>query len=138
LGSVANEGRTCSAREIAMMNLDDPLDCPECGSAGSVYREFCEICDAEFGEVCAEEPSAGRSRRAAVPPVRRLMHPSIPLRFSDVVRELREIAELASQAVEVEGTKLAAACRRAESLLYVLRAQFLQDVVLADRPARAL
>jgi hypothetical protein len=67
-----------------------------------------------------------------------MVHPSIPLRFTDVVEELREIADLASAAVEVEGSKLAAACRRAESLLRVLRAQFLQDVVLTGARTRAV
>ena len=115
------------------MKREELLDCPECGSAGSVYQDFCDICDAEFGEMSG--PDSAGARRPLGPPAR-MLHPSIPLRFSDVVKELREIAELASAAVEVEGTKLAAACRRAESLLRVLRAQFLQDVVLSD--ARAL
>jgi hypothetical protein len=48
------------------------------------------------------------------------LHPSIRFPFTDVVEELRAIAELASQAVEVEGSLLAMACRRAESLLRVL------------------
>jgi hypothetical protein len=119
-----------------MLRLDEPLDCPECGSAGSVYRDFCEICDAEFGETCSPE-SAGPIIQQASPaawPNTRIVHPSIPVRFTDVVNELREISELASAAIEVEGSKLAAACRRAESLLRILRAQFLQEVVL-DRTA---
>jgi hypothetical protein len=111
----------------------EPFDCPECGSAGSAYRDFCEICEVEFGELCSPEAA---SLRAALSPHSspRLLHPSIPLRFSDVIRELQEIAAMASAAVEVEGTKLASACRRAESLLRVLRAQFLQDVALDRLP----
>lgn len=118
-----------------MLRLDEPLDCPECGSAGTVYRDICEICDAEFGETRSPE-SAGPAMQAspAVWPNTRILHPSIPVRFTDVVNELREISELASAAIEVEGSKLALACRRAESLLRILRAQFLQEVVL-DRTA---
>ena len=113
----------------------EPLDCPECGSAGSVHRDFCEICEAEFGELCS--PEAADLSTGFGPPARhggRVLHSSIPLRFSDVIRELQEIAAMASAAVEVEGTKLASACRRAESLLRVLRAQFLQEVALDDSP----
>ena len=33
------------------MKREELLDYPECGSAGSVYRDVCEICDAEFGEM---------------------------------------------------------------------------------------
>ena len=124
-----------------MKVLDEPFDCPECHSAGSIYRDVCEICDAEFGE--SFDDAGGQEGEetgwtAGDRPAPRMLHPSVPLRFADVVNELREIAELASAAVEVEGTKLAAACRRAESLLRVLRAQFLQDVVLSDARARAL
>lgn len=89
------------------------LDCPECGSAGSVHRWACEICETE----------------PRTPP---LLHPSIPLRFADVIRELRAIAELASGPGIPDGPTLSGACRRAESLLLVLRRQFLQDVVLGD------
>lgn len=114
-----------------MMALDEPLDFTECGSARSVYRDFCEVCDAEFGELCGE----GSDARPVMPVGRpwletRMLHPSLPVRFTDVVNELKEIADLASAAAEVEGSKLAAACRRAESLLRVLRAQFMQEVVL--------
>jgi hypothetical protein len=112
----------------------EPLDCPECGSAGSVFRDFCQICEAEFGELCGPESSDPASAMSAQ--CRRILHPSIPLRFSDVIRELQEIAAMASTAVDVEGTKLASACRRAESLLRVLRAQFLREVAL-DRPIGA-
>ena len=101
------------------MALDRPLDCPECSSAGSVTTDFCEVCYAEVGEF-----GGLGSLRDRLP-----LHPSIRLRFTDVVEELRSIAELAAQAVEVEGSRLAAACRRAESLLRVLRLQFMDDVV---------
>ena len=87
-------------------------------------------------------PSEG-SPDASDPPLpaafggRPLLHPSIPLRFTDVIEELREIAALAGAAVEVEGSRLSRACQRAESLLRVLRAQFLDDVVTdGARPVR--
>ena len=57
-----------------------------------------------------------------------MLHPSVPLRFADVIMELRVIAAGAS-AQEGEDSPVAQACRRAESLLRVLRAQFLDDVV---------
>jgi len=44
-------------------------------------------------------------------------HPSIRFRFTDVVEELTALGELASKALELEGSRLAVACRRAESLL---------------------
>jgi hypothetical protein len=99
--------------------MDRPLDCPERSSAGSVTRDFCEVCYAEIGEVGA---MGGLSERLP-------LNPSIRVRFTDVVEELSSIAELAAQAVEVEGWRLAAACRRPESLLRVLRRQFMDDVV---------
>jgi hypothetical protein len=71
----------------------------------------------------------GTDDAAATGPV---VHPSIPLRFADVVRELEEIAEMASESTPVEGGRVAEACRRAGSLLRVLRAQFFQDVVAWD------
>ena len=58
-----------------------------------------------------------------------MLHPSIPLRFADVIEELRAIAEQAADDEGQEGSRVALACRRAESLLWVLRAQFLNDVV---------
>jgi len=118
------------------MAIERPLDCPECSSAGSVSREFCEVCYAEVGEYCepggADISFMGESSMAALPGLldgRPALHPSIRFRFTDVVEELRAIAELASQAAEVEGSCLAMACRRAESLLRVLRMQFMEDVV---------
>ena len=61
-----------------------------------------------------------------------LLHPSIPLRFADVLEELRRIARMALSDDVVEADAVATACRRAESLLLVLRRQFMQDVVLGD------
>jgi hypothetical protein len=66
------------------------------------------------------------------------LHPSIRFRFADVVEELRAIAELASQAVEVEGSRLAEACIRAESLLRILRLQFLDDIGIGEGQKQAV
>ena len=116
-----------------MITLDRPADCPECGAAGSVSRDLCEICFADVGELSWPKETAARSFSVPPPPAaaggKPLLHPSIPLRFTDVIEELREIAALAGAAVEVEGSRLSRACQRAESLLRVLRTQFLDDVV---------
>lgn len=124
-----------------MITIDRPLDCPECSSAGSVVRDFCEVCYAEIGEFCEPQDVTFVSG-SDLPPLmvdpRPPLHPSIRFRFTDVVEELRAIAELASQAVEVEGSRLAAACNRAESLLKVLRLQFLEDIGVGDTPRGAV
>lgn len=104
-----------------MVAATGPLNCPECGAAGSVYHDFCEVC---YADVEATHP----------PFPRLLLHPSIPLRFSDVIEELRAIADLASGLGDAAGGRVAAACRRAESLLTVLRRQFLNEVVFEDQP----
>ena len=115
--------------------IEQPLDCPECDSAGSVIGDHCGICYAEIGEFGAP----GGVFPAWVSDVvslrfdpRPALHPSIRFRFADVVEELRAIAELASQAVEVEGSRLAAACNRAQALLEILRLQFLDDMGIGD------
>ncbi len=122
------------------MAIEQPLDCPECNSAGSVTRDFCEVCYAEFGEI--SRPAGARLALENSHPEpgsegRPVLHPSIRFRFTHVVEELQAISELASQAVEVEGSRLAAACRRAESLLRVLRLQFLEDIGVGERQRRA-
>lgn len=97
-------------------------DCLWCGSAGSVQSGTCQIC------LTGGEPAI----RAGKP----LLHPSIPLRFADVVRELEEIVGAAGAEAEVGAERLAAACLRAQSLLRILRLQFLDDVVYArERPS---
>lgn len=65
------------------------------------------------------------------------LHPAIRLRFADVVEELRAIGAMASKAVEVEGSRLAMACARAESLLRILRLQFMDDIGNGEREGRA-
>ena len=89
------------------------LDCPECGSAGSIARWMCEICEAD-----------------AIPA--RIPHPSIPLRFADVIVELDAIASTAADMDVLDRVAVVGACRRAESLVGILRRQFLDDVVHAD------
>src|SRR5436190_2965067 len=72
----------------------------------SVYRDFCEVCDAESR---GPGPAGG------------------PLRFTEVVDEIQRAAALASRR---EAPEVAAACRRLERLLVALRPQLLSDVVL--------
>lgn len=104
------------------------IDCVECGSAGSVDREFCEVCYAEppeaippgIASASADLPPAGPARARGVPPE--------GLRFSDVIEELSAVATLAAS-VE-DGEMLAAACGRAEGLVRALRDQFLEDLGL--------
>jgi len=60
-----------------------------------------------------------------------MLHPSIPLRFVDVIEALRAISRLAAEGAELEWERVAAACRRAESLLVLFRRPFLEDVVAA-------
>ena len=55
----------------------------------------------------------------------------------DVLEELRAIGEMASQTVEVEGSRLAIACARAESLLRILRLQYMDDIGIGEREKRA-
>jgi hypothetical protein len=55
-----------------------------------------------------------------------------PVRFSDVIAELRAIAALAGSASASTGAEIAGACFRVESLLTLLREQFMRDVVLGQ------
>jgi hypothetical protein len=55
-----------------------------------------------------------------------------PLRFADVIEELRAAALLATGPVSPES--VTAACRRLEELLGRLRLQFLADVGLSEPP----
>lgn len=104
-------------------------DCSECGAAGSVVSSVCQACGADL------DPLARRT--ATIDPAAPMLHPSIPMRFVDVIDELRTIASMATQAGQVQGAAVAAACRRAESLLLVLRRQFLEDVCDVPSSGRA-
>jgi hypothetical protein len=105
---------------MAEMLGTEPVDCPECGSAGSVDGDFCQVCYADVD----------------VP--RRMLHPSVQPRFSYVIDELRQIGAQAAEAGSPYGWRIANACRRAESLLFVLRRHFLQEVVLGEEPPWAV
>jgi hypothetical protein len=125
--------------------LLEPVDCPECGSAGAVDGDFCQVCYADVDARIAgadrltEAVSASPAHSdAASVPGQPLLHPSIPPRFSNVIEELREIGTQALEAGTTQGWRIAAACRRAESLLFVLRRHFLQEVVLGDQPPSAI
>jgi hypothetical protein len=119
--------------EEAERRGDTLMDCPECQSAGSVSGDICEVCYAELGEF----PGVQRRSESSLDLLaemgfldRRLLHPSIPLRFVDVIAELERIAAMAGGSSAPSPAEVRTACRRAQSLLWVLRRQFLQDVCL--------
>ena len=104
--------------------VEEPLplrDCPECGAAGSVLTDFCEVCYAEFGEGAADLPPAVSEPH------------EVPYRMADVVSEIKAIGLLA--AATAPDRELGEACARAERLLRGLRRQFVADVILGH-PAR--
>ncbi|SRR6266542_3373048 len=68
--------------------LNEPRDCPDCLSAGSVHGSWCQVCLAELVD-----------------------QPVLPLRFADVIEELRAIALMASDGGLADGHRVAAACR---------------------------
>ena len=111
--------------------MTEPTDCPECGSARSVERGLCQVCYAEFGETgAADLPPA-----ASIPleEVVRARLVDAPLRFSDVIQELRAMVALAAArepaALEIVG-------RRAEAMVARLRRQFLQELGIQQRAPR--
>jgi hypothetical protein len=107
--------------------------CPECRSAGAVVRLRCQICDAETpGEATPRLPGGSGTERGDeavdLPPTA----PSPPLRFSEVLAELRGISDLLAR----DPGRVPEASRRAEEMLTALREQFIGDVV-EGRPAPA-
>ena len=112
-----------------MILRTEAIECPECGAAGSVVRGYCEVCSTELDTETARDVSF---------PALPVLHPSIPLRFADVIDELRTIASMAAGARHVQSESVAAACRRAESLLLVLRRQFLEDVTTSSLDGRSV
>lgn len=96
-----------------------------------MYEGVCEVCLSGFDKDGADlmPRGVGFSLRS-VPIDHPILHPSIPLRFADVIAELQRIANLATGPDPLDQSSVRAACRRAESLLRVLRRQFLQDVAL--------
>jgi hypothetical protein len=105
----------------------EPRDCPLCRSAGSIYAGFCQVCLSNVDGMQARSlvRSAKPQEPSQVEPPRR----SDPIRFSEVVEEIRTIARVAAEAGSHEGP-VGDACRRAEVLLERLRSQFLSDVAL--------
>jgi hypothetical protein len=123
----------------------EPLDCIECGAAGAVYGDFCQVCyadaDGDFGPDLGPDPAGAPAviqiDGDPMPPAP-VLHPSVPPRFAHVVEELREIATQAMESGTTQGWRIASACRRAESLLFVLRRHFLNEVVFGqDTPSVA-
>jgi hypothetical protein len=109
----------------------EPGPCSHCDSAGSVSRGVCEVCLSGFGRngVGPSSSELGSSARLAAID-RPILHPSIPLRFGDVIAELQRIAAMATAEDPLDPSTVRDACRRAESLLRILRRQFLQDVAI--------
>jgi hypothetical protein len=108
--------------------------CPECRSAGAVVGLRCQICDAETpGEATPSLPGGSGPERpdeaVDLPPT---ASSRPPLRFSEVVAELRRISDLLAR----DPDRVPEACRRAEEMLAALREQFIGDVV-NGRPAPA-
>lgn len=134
-----------------MRDVLEPLDCPVCGAAGAVDGDFCQVCYADVDARDASErrpssfagglpfpgPTPGSASGANEGP-QGMLHPSVPPRFTHVVEELREIASEALESGTSQGWRIASACRRAESLLFVLRRHFLQDVILGADPPSAV
>jgi hypothetical protein len=100
--------------------VGSPIDCPDCGAAGSVRAGVCDLCLADLGE----RRPPGRARSALA-----VTDDGGDLRFSDVVDELRALVDLAR--THEDGSAMAEAGRRAERLLGSLRAQFLRDLGLS-------
>jgi hypothetical protein len=104
-------------------------DCPSCRSAGSVTGGFCQVCYADL-PAAPPRDDRGTTTAADLPPA--AGRPVPPLRFADVIDELRAAASIATdQAAPASVTE---ACRRLEELLEHLRRQFLVDVGLAEPP----
>jgi hypothetical protein len=133
-----------------MRQLIEPLDCPECGAAGGVEGDFCQVCYADVDPWRATRPqtgieppgeavraSADRSPADTGQDASALLHPSVSPRFTHLIEELREIASEAMESGTTTGWRMASACRRAESLLFLLRRHFIRDVILGDEPPSA-
>jgi len=106
--------------------LREPRTCPECGTEGSVREGVCDVCLADLGE------HDGGWGGAALPPA---TAPE-PVRFGDVLAQLRAVTALASD--PGDPAAVSAAGQRARSLLEALRSQFLGDLGLPDPSASAL
>lgn len=111
-------------------------DCPECRSAGTMAGSRCQICDAETtGESTPSPPGAsGRAHRDGAVDLPPTAPAPPPIRFSEVVAELRGISALLRR--DPSPSLVQEACRRVEAMLNAIRAQFISDVVVG-RPAPA-
>ena len=103
-------------------------DCPSCRSAGSVSGGFCQVC---YADPAAPEPSLDGRRTSTPADLPPAAGPSVaPLRFADVIDELRAAANIAMD--QAASGSVPEACRRLEELLERLRRQFLVDMGLAE------
>jgi hypothetical protein len=103
-------------------------DCPDCRSTGSVIGGLCDVCFAEHDER-SDRPASGDRSPA---------DQARPLRFSDVLAELRAIAAL-DRDRRARGSAphaMAEACHRAESMLLQLRREFMQELGISGAPAQ--
>jgi hypothetical protein len=108
--------------------IGEIVRCERCGAPNDFDTELCGVCHHPV-----DEPEGCDCSRMAV-----AMHPAVRFRFADVLAELHAIAGLAGSGRAIEPSVLETACRRAESLLLLLRRQFLEDVVFSDRAPSAM
>jgi hypothetical protein len=87
---------------------------------GSVYRDFCEVCMAEFGETEAIEMVVQNDRAVVEDAATEAM------RLLDVLDELEVLTLLGAQSGQV--THLRVACRRLKPLVGSLRKRFMGDL----------
>ena len=104
-------------------------DCPDCRSTGSVMGGLSDVCFAEHDER-SDRPGSEAPSTADL---------AQPLRFSDVLAELRAIAAL-DQDDRADGAAvhaMAEACHRAESMLLQLRREFMQELGISGVPSQS-
>jgi hypothetical protein len=105
-----------------------PTDCPDCRSTGSVIGGLCDVCFAEHDERTDRPGPEGQAPADLAE----------PLRFSDVLAELRAIAALDRDLVGAgsEAHVMAEACHRAESMLVQLRREFMRELGIPAASSR--
>ena len=87
---------------------------------GSVYRDFCEVCMAEFGESVAVQALVTSDQSVVEDAATEAM------RLLDVLDELEVLTLLGAQSGQV--THLRVACRRLKPLVGSLRKRFMGDL----------
>ena len=87
-------------------------------------------------EMCGAGEGSVRGEAADLPPA--ASHPLAPeaqpdVRFSDVVAELQRLSDLAAEIGGPNAYRAELLCRRVESLLRLLRAQFVGEIAVPGR-----